>query len=77
MLFKDRISTEIFLELKTPLLFPKPVMDWSIEKIWVKLVKKQETKFKSSKALSDKDNPNFVFKDEAVDEVGKMPDKEI
>lgn len=33
--------------------------------------------FKGSKAISDKENPNFVFKDEEVIEKGKMPNKEI
>lgn len=33
--------------------------------------------YKVSKAISDKDNPNFVFKDDVPEEKGKMPDKEI
>lgn len=33
--------------------------------------------YKSSKAITDKDNPNFVFKDDVPEEKGKMPDREI
>jgi hypothetical protein len=32
--------------------------------------------FKGSKAISDKDNPNYVFKDDVPEEMGKMPDTE-
>lgn len=47
-------------------------------KATVKQGKKQdEREFKGSKAISEKDNPNFVFKDEAVVEKGKMPDSPI
>lgn len=45
-----------------------------IAKFTVKEGKKNTDKFKASKAISDKDNPNFVFKDEVVEEKGKMPD---
>lgn len=39
--------------------------------------KDEDRNYKASKAISDKDNPNFVFKDEVAQEKGKMPDKEI
>lgn len=50
-----------------------------MQKAVVKEVKKimSDKSFKGSKAITDKDNPNFVFKDETVNEVGKMPDSEI
>jgi hypothetical protein len=38
---------------------------------------KQSDKKYRSKAISEKDNPNFVFKDDIVEEVGKQPDAEI
>lgn len=44
-----------------------------ISKVTVKeLSKNNDSKFKGSKALSDKDNPNFEFKDEPVISLGKM-----
>ena len=36
-----------------------------------------ERKFKGSKAISEKDNPNFVFKDETPEEKGVMSEKQI
>jgi len=36
-----------------------------------------ESSFKGSKAISEKDNPNFVFKDEGVQVLGEMADKAI
>jgi len=36
--------------------------------------KQSDSSFKASKAISEKDNPNYVFKDEKVIEKGKMPD---
>lgn len=41
--------------------------------------KDSEKNYKGSKAISDKDNPNFIFREEADQAVamGKMPDKEI
>lgn len=43
----------------------------------VKEAKKPVIKFKGSKAISEKDNPNFVFKDDEPTEMGKMSDKAI
>lgn len=45
-----------------------------ISKVEVKeLPRKGESKIKGgSKAMTDKDNPNFVFKDEPITELGKM-----
>lgn len=36
--------------------------------------KDSEKNYKGSRAISDKDNPNFVFRDEVPVEKGKMPD---
>ena len=38
----------------------------------IKEAKKPKQVFKASKAMSDKDNPNFMFKDEPIEELGKM-----
>ena len=38
----------------------------------VKEVKKAKQSFRGSKALSDKDNLNAAFKDEPIEELGKM-----
>lgn len=38
--------------------------------------KTSERDFKGSKALSEKDNPNYIFKDEPIDELGKMSSSE-
>ena len=35
-----------------------------------------DKQFRGSKAISEKDNPNYVFKDEVPESKGKMPDKE-
>jgi hypothetical protein len=44
-----------------------------ISKVKVKeMPKASEKQFKGSKAMTDKDNPNFVFKDEPVASLGKM-----
>ena len=39
--------------------------------------KDSEKNYKGSKAISEKDNPNFIFKDDEPRELGKMPNKEI
>ena len=41
------------------------------------LPKESEKQFKGSKAISDSDNPNMVFKDEPIPTKGKMSDKEM
>lgn len=41
----------------------------------VKEVVKREPKFRGSKAMGEKDNPNFVFKDEPIESLGEMPNK--
>jgi hypothetical protein len=45
----------------------------------VKEGKREKVSFRGSKAISDKENPNFVFKDESEDPVavGAMPNTEI
>jgi len=40
------------------------------------LPKQDGKKFRGSKAISDKDNPNFVFKDDEPTVLGKQSDKE-
>lgn len=39
--------------------------------------KESERKFRGSKAISDKDNPNFVFKDDVPQTKGEMPNTKI
>lgn len=46
-------------------------------KMTVKDVVKKQAKFKASKAISDKSNPNFEFKDDVAPELGKMPETAI
>lgn len=47
-----------------------------VSKVKVREGKKDSEKnYKGSKAISEKDNPNFVFKDEKVEVLGQMPDK--
>lgn len=49
-----------------------------ISRVSVKEGKKDNEKnYKGSKAISDKDNPNYVFKDDVPEEKGKMPNVEI
>lgn len=36
--------------------------------------KDSEKNYKASRSISEKDNPNFVFKDEVIQEKGAMPD---
>ena len=43
----------------------------------VDVPKDSEAKFKGSKAISDRDNPNVIFKDEAPETLGKMSETSI
>lgn len=69
-----------------PPLFDEKILEPMIEsclkplpmaKASVKEAKKPNFKYKGSKAISDKDNPNYVFKDDEPTELGKMPNKEL
>lgn len=48
-----------------------------VAKVKVKEVKAPKQSFKASKAISEKENVNFVFKDEVVEAKGQMPDSPI
>lgn len=70
----------------TPPIFDEKILEPMIEscltplpiaKVSVRDVVKKQGKFKASKAISDKDNPNFIFKDDEPEHLGAMPDKQI
>jgi hypothetical protein len=42
----------------------------------VKELPKESGRYKASKAISDKDNPNYVFKDDIPEEMGKQSETE-
>ncbi len=69
-----------------PPVFDEKILESTIEtclkplpaaKSTVKDVVKRQPKFKASKAIGERDNPNFVFKDEEVQKLGKMSDQAI
>lgn len=66
--FDEKILEPMIEQCLTPL---------PIEKLVVKEGKKDNDKNYSSKAMSKNDNPNFVFKDEEVPTLGKMPEAPI
>ena len=41
------------------------------------ITENKERQFKGSKALSEKDDPNYIFKDDVVQTKGRMPDREM